>query len=257
MGESARRGIGRAANLIVGNMSHAGGHQIGVVGDFRGTPTQVATVEALEHAASALAARISVEWIPTSALRGEISPIVRSCSGLFIAPGSPYENMDGVLEAIRLARTRRIPLLGTCGGFQHVALEFARNVLGIRSAHHAEYDPVASDLVIVPLICSLVGQRGEVLLEPRSRAATIYKARSTVEEYRCRFGMAREYERMLDDAGLAVSGRDSSGEARVIEIPSHPFFLATLFVPQLSSRMGEPHLLVSAFVDASSQKSSA
>jgi CTP synthase (UTP-ammonia lyase) len=225
-------------------------YRIGVIGDFRGTPAQVATTQAIEHAASRLGVDVDADWIATSVLREPVSETVTSCSGLFIAPGSPYENIDGVLDVIRYARTADIPLLGTCGGFQHVVLEFARNVLGIRSAHHAEYEPSAADLVIAPLVCSLAGQRSEVLLEAGSRAAAIHPSGSTVEEYRCRFGLAREYEQALGDAGLVVSGRDASGDARIVELRSHAFFLATLFVPQLSSRADRPHPMLLAFVNA-------
>jgi CTP synthase (UTP-ammonia lyase) len=232
-------------------MSSADNCRIGIVGDFRGTPAQLATVGALEHAASALATRISIEWIATNSLRQSTAAIVRAYSGLFIAPGGPYENVAGALEAIRVARTEHIPLLGTCGGFQHVLLEFTRDVLGIRAAQHAEYDPGASELVIAPLACSLVGQRGEVFFERGSRAETIYGAGSNSEEYRCNYGLVRDYESRLIAAGLAVSGRDAMTEARLIELPSHPFFMATLFVPQLSSQPGAPHPLVSAFVAVS------
>ncbi len=79
--------------------------------------------------------------------------------GLLVAPGSPYESMEGALAAIRVARSRGVPLLGTCGGFQHVVLEFARHMLGVADADHAEYEPYASStLFITPLSCSLAGQ---------------------------------------------------------------------------------------------------
>jgi CTP synthase (UTP-ammonia lyase) len=232
------------------NMTRADSHRIGVIGDFRGTPAQVATTRAIEHAASRLDIAVDADWIATSVLREPVSEILGSCSGLFIAPGSPYENIDGVLDVIRYARTADIPLLGTCGGFQHVVLEFARNVLGIRSAHHAEYEPSAPDLVIAPLVCSLAGQRAEVVLEAGSRAAAIHQCGSTVEEYRCSFGLVREYEQALGAAGLIVSGRDASGDARILEIRNHTFFLATLFVPQLSSQAGSPHPMLLAFLTA-------
>lgn len=233
------------------NMTHASArHQIAVIGDFRSSETQLATTHAIEHSAAVLDVPVRAEWIATSALGEDVSATLQSFSELFIAPGSPYEDMEGVLDAIRYARTSRIPLLGTCGGFQHVVLEFARNVVGIRSAQHAEYEPGAADLVIAPLTCSLAGQRAEVLLDGESRASAIYDSRSVVEEYRCSFGLVRKYEPALASAGLIVSGRDASGEARVVELESHPFFLATLFIPQLSSRSGHPHPLISAFVTA-------
>jgi CTP synthase (UTP-ammonia lyase) len=236
-------------------MTRADGPRIGVVGDFRNRPIEVATTQAIEHAASLLCAFVDVDWIATSALSRSPVELVRSCSGLFIAPGSPYDDMEAVLDVIRYARTAGVPLLGTCGGFQHVVLEFARNALGLRSAHHAEYEPNAPELIIASLACSLVGQRAEVFLEEDSEASTIYQAESTVEEYRCSFGLVREYEKALAAAGLLISGRDSSGEARIVELKRHPFFLATLFVPQLSSRVESPHPLVLAFLTKARQRS--
>lgn len=78
---------------------------------------------------------------------------------MLISPGSPYVSTAGSIAGIQWARENDVPLLGTCGGFQHVVIEFARNVLGIRDAEHAETSPDASELVVVPLACSLVGQQ--------------------------------------------------------------------------------------------------
>src|SRR5690242_18654893 len=77
--------------------------------------------------------------------------------GVWVLPGSPYASMDGVLAAIRAARTGGIPLLGTCGGFQHLLLEFARDVCGLADVEHAESSPEAERHLLVPLACSLLG----------------------------------------------------------------------------------------------------
>jgi len=176
---------------------------------------------------------------------------LESFAGFFVAPGSPYRSIDGALHAIRHAREHARPLLGTCGGFQHVALEFARNVLGLHGAAHAEYAPHAAELVIEPLACSLSGERAIVRLRTGSLAASAYAADASTEECRCSFGLAASYVPALERAGLTISGDGATREPRIVELAGHPFFLATLFVPQLSSSPERPHPLLRAFVAAS------
>jgi CTP synthase (UTP-ammonia lyase) len=223
---------------------------IGIVGDYRDSETHRATTFGLEHAAAKLGFSVEITWFATDAATRSNAERVRACCGLFIAPGSPYADLEAVLEVIRDARERSVPLLGTCGGFQHVVLELARNALGLRDAQHAEYAPEAAELVIAPLACSLVGQRAEVRITPGSRAAAIYKTSSSLEAYRCSFGLSAAYEAPLEAAGLSVSGRDAMGEARIVERLDHPFYMATLFIPQLTRSIDHPHPLLTAFVAA-------
>jgi len=154
------------------------------------------------------------------------------------------------VEAIGVARRGNVPLFGTCGGFQHVVLEYARHVLGFADAGHAEYDASASRLFITPLSCSLVGTTMAVQLQPGSRAALAYGATEATERYYCNFGLNPMHEDELIAGGLMVTGRDANGEARVVELPHHDFFVATLFVPQTSSTPEAPHPLIGAFVAA-------
>jgi len=232
-------------------MKRASTIRVGIVGDHAASrPTHVATDEALSHAASALAVGVEASWLPTPALLGMPRQDLAAFAAFFVAPGSPYRSLDGALRAIRYAREARRPLLGTCGGFQHVILELARNVLGLSEARHAEYEPDAAELVIAPLACPLAGQRAVVLLEPGSNAASCYGAGAVSEEYRCSYGLAAAYRPALERAGLVVSGRDEQGEPRIVELAAYPFHLATLFVPQLSSRPQQPHPLFTAFVAA-------
>ena len=152
------------------------------------------------------------------------------------------------------------PFIGTCAGFQHAVLEFARNVLGIDGGMHAEYDRDASNLIITPLACSLVGQKLAIRLKSGSRAASFYGATEIVEAYYCNFGLNPEYREALESAGLVISGWDDTeafpladpgtAEARVLELPDHPFFLATLFVPQTASTPERPHPLITAFCES-------
>jgi CTP synthase (UTP-ammonia lyase) len=224
--------------------------RLGVVGDYdAASETHRATTQACHHAALARGLEVGVAWLPTADLAGDVERI-RDFDGVWVAPGSPYRSLDGALAAIRVAREHAIPLIGTCGGFQHVVLEYARNVLGVRDAHHAEYDPYASTLFVTPLACALAGQTMSVEIIAGSSAARAYGTTSATERYYCNFGLNSEYLPRLQAAGLVVSGVDQDGEVRIVELRDHPFFVATLFVPQVSSARGTPHPLVTAFVDA-------
>jgi CTP synthase (UTP-ammonia lyase) len=173
-------------------------------------------------------------------------------TGLWIGPGSPYKSMDGALSAIHFARQNGIPLLGTCGGFQHIILEYARNVLNFADAEHEESAPQAQRLFISRLACSLVGRTMAITLAPDSKLAGIYGRTSVHEQYLCNFGVNPLYVEMLHSGPLAVVGSDAEGLIRAVELPGHPFFVGTLFMPQLSSSPSQPHPVVSAFVTACS-----
>ncbi|MGH9090034.1 MAG: CTP synthase C-terminal region-related (seleno)protein [Acidimicrobiales bacterium] len=231
--------------------------RIGVVGDYVATnETHQATGAALGHAAEALGHRVAVTWVPTPSLRSaDAAPhALAGFGGLVIAPGSPYRDMRGALAAIAFAREHDVPVLGTCGGFQHMVIEYARNVLGVDDAAHAEYDPYASRLFVTPLSCSLAGQRMEVALRPGTTVARAYGATRTTERYYCNFGLNPEHRGALEGGGLRVSGVDGDGEVRVVEIPGLRFFMGTLFVPQASSRPGHPHPLLRALVASASEQ---
>jgi len=231
--------------------------RIGIVGDFDPHfAPHLATDGSIRDSALSCALDVAAEWIPTDRIDAEGTSALHIYNGLWIAPGSPYRSMEGAVRAIQLARVEGLPLLGTCGGFQHVVLEFARHVLLVKDAQHAEYDPYASQLFITPLSCSLVGQRMTVVLDPTSQAARTYGRARVSEAYYCNFGLNPRYERDLEHGGLRITGRDLAGEARIVELSAHPFFVATLFVPQLSSSAGRPHPLVTAFLAAALAKQS-
>jgi CTP synthase (UTP-ammonia lyase) len=224
---------------------------IGIIGDYDATrETHQTTVPAVEHAARALGVGATAAWIPTERVESEVTGILDPLDALVIAPGSPYRSLHGALSAIEHARVHDIPLLGTCGGFQHVVLEFARNVLGFDDAQHAEYDPYASTLFITPLSCSLAGETMTVHLKEGTKAALAYGAQTTKERYYCNFGLNPDYVNAIADGGLLISGLDQDGEERIVELPDHPFFLASLFVPQTSSAPSAPHPLFTALVAA-------
>ena len=225
--------------------------RVGLVGDFNpNVRAHVAIPKALELAADVTGYKSNVTWVETSALGVNVEEQLRPFDALWCVPASPYANMEGALSAIRFARERRRPFLGTCGGFQHALVEYARDVLGLAGADHAESNPTAEVALITPLSCSLVGARGTIRLEEGSRARTLYGKDEVVEQYHCNFGFNPRYRSLIESGGLKVTGADTEGGVRVVELTSHPFFVATLFQPELSALGGEAHPLVCAFVCA-------
>ncbi|WKX70562.1 hypothetical protein [Streptomyces sp. XD-27] len=187
-------------------------------------------------------------WIPTE----DADQGMDGFDAVWVLPGSPYRSEAGVLAAIRAAREGGIPFLGTCGGFQHALLEYARNVCGMTRAGHAENDPetAGEDAVVVPLACSLVGHEGTVKVAPGSRAAHLLGADRTQARYHCAYGPNPHHLDVLRDHGLAFTGTDESGDIRIAELPAHPFFLATLFQPELDGDGTRAHPLITGLAAA-------
>ena len=123
-------------------------------------------------------------------------------------------------------------------------VEYARNVIGVEEAEHAETSPDADRLVVTPLSCSLVGQQHRVRILPGTRAAALYGRDEAVERYYCNYGLNPEYRPALEGSGVRVSAEDENGEVRIVELDGHPFFLGTLFLPQMTSSEDAPHPLL-------------
>ena len=180
--------------------------KLGIMGDYvASNSTHLATNQAFEHVANHYNLPLTWEWIGTERIEPEFDTITQSWHGLLIAPGSPYKSMQGVLKIIEYARLNRIPTLGTCGGFQHMVIEFARNVLGIADAEHAETSPYSSKLVINPLTCNLKGEPLPIeIADDYSLASASYKSDTVIENYYCNFGLNPEFEPGLEGAGMRV-----------------------------------------------------
>lgn len=222
--------------------------RIACIGEYDpSNPRHAATNAALRHSSDRLGVDVSTGWVTTEAVEDAMFDYF---DAVWIAPGGPYKNLDNAVAAIRFARENGVPCLGTCAGFQHMVIEYARNVLGVASAAHAEYQPDAAEAFITPLVCSLAGRSMNLTFEPDSKVANSYGATSATEQYFCNFGVDPARVEQLKSGKLRVSGSDAEGVIRVIEWPDHPFFVGTLFVPQSRSLPGKPHPLVSAFVRA-------
>ncbi len=236
--------------------------RLALIGDYNAQVlAHRAIPPALELACAALGVKLEWEWIGTDQIH-DAGPQLAGFTGIWVVPASPYKNMDGALAAIRQARENRVPFLGTCGGFQHALIEFARDAAGIGGADHAETAPGTSnptgysgsgrerDLVVTKLACSLVGQSEVITFTPGSRLHTIFGGQPARGEYHCSYGLNPAYRARLEAAGLRFTGFDAGGEIRAAELPSHPFFVGTLFQPERSGLRGEQHPLIQAFVRA-------
>lgn len=223
--------------------------EVAVIGDYDPVfPPQATLGAAFRHAAAVLDLEVTETWIPTETLaKPNSSAVLQNFDGIFGGPGNVHE-LEGTLQGIRFARENNKPYFGTCAGFQYAVVEFARNVLGIAGATSAEFDPSALQLMLTPLACNIAGEKMTVNVQPNSLAHALYGSNVAVEEYFCHFGINPLYRDALIDAGMRISGTDRDNEPRIFELPTHPFFLASLFVPQTSSIPAKPHPLISGFL---------
>ena len=203
---------------------------------------------ALGEAGRRLGVAVDVEWVPTDEIVAAAR--VERFDAVWCTPGSPYRSEAGALRAIRHARERRVPFLGTCGGFQHAVVEYARNVLGWADADHAETSPEAARAVVVPLSCALVEVRDAVHLRAGTRIAAAYAAASIEEAYHCRYGLAAEFRAAIEGGPLRISAVDDQDDVRAIELDDHPFFVATLFQHERVALVGACPPLARAFIEA-------
>jgi len=202
---------------------------------------------AIDFAARSVAAKVAKIWIRTAALNPQSMP---EFDALWCVPFSPYENPEVVIAAIKFARENNIPFLGTCAGYQHAVIEYARNVLGFESAASIEDDPDTPMPVIAPLACKLYDQAEAINIEHGSRAADIYQCERVREGYHCGFGVNRDFLQIFENSQLRFSGHDDNGDPRVCEIPSHRFFIGTAFQPERSALKQTVHPLITAFLMA-------
>ena len=236
--------------------------KLALIGDYRETvPAHPAIPQALALACEATGKKLEWTWIGTEKITDATRDLA-GYAGVWVVPASPYKNMAGALAAIRHARENRLPFLGTCGGFQHALIEFARDVAGITRADHEESakgtsNPIGyslaeagPELVVTKLVCALVEQSGAVAFTPGSQLHGIFGGQPTRGEYHCSYGVNRAYRTRLESAGLRFTGFDDIGDIRAAELPGHPFFVGTLFQPERSALQGRHHPLIQAFVRA-------
>jgi CTP synthase (UTP-ammonia lyase) len=222
--------------------------RISIIGDFTaGKHTHLALNEAVRHCQQHLEFSVETTWMGTENIP-EPASLPNYTNALWIAPGSPYKNDEAVYKVIRWARENNFPLLGTCGGFQYMVVEYAKNVIGIVAAGHEESEPDASQLVITKLSCSLKGQHEEVLITDKdSWLYTVLKKDVITGFFNCNYGVNPAYTHKLQQTPFVFTAFSHNGEVRGLELKEHHFYKGTLFQPPLDSTPEKPNALIMDF----------
>ena len=225
--------------------------------------------EALVHGATAQNLKLNLIWVEAEGLESkDAQEAERECAtqlegfdGILVPGGFGKRGIQGMLNAIRYAREKKVPYFGICLGMQTACIEYARNVCGLADADSSEFNPATPHRIIYKLrelrgIDELGGTMRlgawTCKLEPNSQAAKAYGTSEISERHRHRYEFNREYEDILTGGGLRITGSTPDGTyVEIVEIPDHPYFLGCQFHPEFKSKPLEPHPLFSAFIQAS------
>jgi CTP synthase (UTP-ammonia lyase) len=199
-----------------------------------------------------LSGEIDCGWVSTdSAQARELAAV----DAVWLLPGTPYRDDDAARAAIHHCLDTGTPFLGTCGGFQYACVELARSLAGVDGAVSAELDPDGEALVVALLACALYGERRTVTPVAGTRLAAICGAEPFEGYHQCGYGLADAYEDVLARAGVVISAHAPDAGVEGIELPDHPFFMATAFQPQVgSSESGVVPALIAALLDAAAAR---
>jgi len=216
---------------------------IAIVGDKNDAYPSHREIDAVR---SMLGEGVDTEWVPTD---GERVHDLEGFHGIWLTPGSPYADDAAAYEAVRWARERDVPFLGTCGGLQYAVIEYFRNVLGLASASHAESDGVDDTNVVRALACSLDGEERLVRPLAGTRFARLVDGEPFVGMHYCNYGPSTDALQRLVEGGMVIEATADDAEAEVIELPTNRFFMLSLFQPQIGALAGKPlHPLLREFV---------
>ena len=221
----------------------------------------ISVVEALKHGGIANSATVHIKWIDSELLNEEnVDEMLGDVRGVLVPGGFGDRGIDGKIVAIHYARTHGIPFLGLCLGMQLAIVEYARNVAGLKDAHSIELNPATTH----PVIALMPDQDGvediggtlrlgsyPCVLDKTTKAYALYGEETIHERHRHRYEVNNDYRKVLTDHGLTLSGLSPDGRiVEMIELKSHPFFLATQAHPELKSRPNRPHPLFKGFIEA-------
>jgi CTP synthase len=236
---------------------------IGIVGKYVSLKDSYKSlIEALVHGGIANKVKVNIRWIESEGLINEenwTEPL-RDMDAILVPGGFGKRGISGMLKAISYARKNKVPFFGICLGMQCTCIEYARNVCNLANADSTEFDQDATQRVIY-MLRDLIGveEMGgtmrlgsyECELKPGSLAARIYKSDTIFERHRHRYEFNVEYENVLTENGLVISGRSPDGKfVEIVELPGHPWFLGCQFHPELKSRPLTPHPLFASFIKA-------
>jgi CTP synthase len=236
--------------------------EIALVGKYiRLSDAYLSVVEALRHAAIAIGSDLNVRWISSEELESYgAEHFLAGVSGIVVPGGFGVRGVDGKIAAIQYARENQIPFLGLCLGMQCSVIEWAQHVAGLEEANSAEFAPNAANPVInlLPEQQDVVDLGGTMRLglypcrvAPDTLAFSLYQDEVVYERHRHRYEFNNAYRNLFLDTGYVISGTSPDGRlVEMIELPNHPFFIATQFHPEFRSRPSTPHPLFQGFVQA-------
>jgi CTP synthase len=246
---------------------------IAMVGKYMGLKdSYISLVEALQHGGIHTRTRVNISFIESHDIEQNGTDCLRGMDGIVVPGGFGDRGIEGKIETVRFARENGIPYLGICLGMQLAVVEAARNLAGLEGAMSTEFNK-ATPYPVVALIteweteAGSVEQRDEeselggtmrlgaqqVSLAKGSLAATSYGATSIEERHRHRYEVNNNYRARLEDAGLRFSGTSVDDLVEMVEIPDHPWFLASQFHPEFTSNPRDGHPLFKGFVSAARQ----
>ncbi|HVL32511.1 MAG TPA: CTP synthase [Actinomycetota bacterium] len=222
----------------------------------------LSVVEALKHGAFHHGGKLEIVWIASDDLTHDNGDqLLRDVDGIVVPGGFGVRGIEGKLAAIRAAREQEIPFLGLCLGLQCAVIEYARNVLGLDGANSSEFDPSTAHPVIdlMPDQVDVLNKGGTMRLglwvcklKEGSLARKAYGEEIILERHRHRYEVNNRYRKQLEASGMVVSGTTVDARlCEIVEIPSHPFFVASQFHPEFKSRPTRPHPLFRDFIGAS------
>ena len=221
----------------------------------------LSVVEALRHGAIAVGGELQIRWINSEELEvGEVESYLEGVNGILVPGGFGIRGVDGKIAAVQYAREHNIPFLGLCLGMQCSVVEWARNVARLENANSAEFAPNSQHPVInlLPEHQDVVDLGGTMRLglypcsiEPNSLAFKLYQKPLVYERHRHRYEFNNGYRNLFLESGYVISGTSPDGRlVEIIELPNHPFFIATQFHPEFQSRPSAPHPLFKGFIEA-------
>jgi CTP synthase len=222
----------------------------------------ISVVEALRHAGYQFDSDIEVKWLNSELVDAEnVAEKLGDVDGILVPGGFGDRGVEGKIAATQYARENKVPFLGICLGMQLASVEYARNVLGLDGAHSAELNPDTP----YPIIDLLPEQKdiedlGGTLrlglypckLTKGSKAYAAYDGEVVYERHRHRFEFNNHYREQMESAGFIFSGTSPDGRlVEIIELEDHPWFVASQFHPEFTSRPTRPQPLFRDFVEAS------
>ena len=236
--------------------------EIGLIGKYVELKDSYKSIaEALIHAGAENEAKVKVRWIHSDRLTPE--SVARNCKGLhgiLVAPGFGERGFEGKIATVQYAREHNIPFFGICFGMQAAVIEFARNVIGLKTANSTEIDPKSKYPVIDLMeaqkkITNMGGTMrlgaSDCELSESSKAYSIYKRPMISERHRHRFEFNNKYLDKFISKGMEATGTNpTTGLVEIVEIPAHPFFIGVQFHPEYKSTVANPHPLFVNFIKA-------